>query len=193
LIAGVVLAAGGSSRFGSPKQLAELRGRTLLDCVVDSVRAVPAVDPIVVVLGAHAERIRATVDLEDVDVVVADRWQEGISASLRAGITAAAEADAVLIVLGDQPLITPQVIAAVIDRVDGPRPAARATFGGSPGHPVLIKRSLFAELEHLRGDAGARELLETHGFATIECEHLASGYDVDTPADLNSIAGGVSG
>jgi molybdenum cofactor cytidylyltransferase len=193
LIAGVVLAAGGSSRFGSPKQLAKLRGRPLLDHVLDAVRAVPAVDPILVVLGANEERIRAAIELDDVEVVISPSWDEGISASLRAGVAAAAEADAVVIMLGDQPLITPQVIAAVIARVDAPRPAARATFGGSPGHPVLIKRSLFAELEHLRGDAGAKELLETHGFATIECGHLASGCDVDTPADLNSIAGGVSG
>jgi len=169
LIAGVVLAAGGSSRFGSPKQLAELRGRPLLDHVVDSVRAVPTVDPIIVVLGADAERIRATVDLEDVDIVVADEWAQGISASLRAGIAAAGGAEAVVIMLGDQPLISPQVIAAVVERFAGATPAARATFGGAPGHPVLIKRRLFADVAELRGDSGARELLEARGIATVEC------------------------
>jgi CTP:molybdopterin cytidylyltransferase MocA len=187
LIAGVVLAAGGSSRFGSPKQLAQLHGRPLLDRVVDAVRAVPAVDPILVVLGAHADRIRAAVDLDDVQVVVADEWQEGISASLRAGVAAAGEAEAIVVVLGDQPLITPQVIAAVVDRFDAATPAARAMFGGAPGHPVLIKRSLFGELARLRGDSGAKETLETRGVATIECGHLASGYDVDTPEDLTAI------
>jgi CTP:molybdopterin cytidylyltransferase MocA len=187
VIAGVVLAAGGSTRFGSPKQLAQLRGRPLLDRVIDTVRAVPAVDPILVVLGAHAERIRAAVDLEDVEVVVADRWQEGISASLRAGVAAAGEADAIVVVLGDQPLITPQVIAAVVQRFDGAAPAARATFDSVPGHPVLIKRSMFAELGCLRGDSGAKELLEAHGVTTVECGHLASGHDVDTPADLKAI------
>ena len=65
-----------------------------------------------------------------------------------------------MIVLGDQPMITPQVIAAVLDRVDGPRPAARATFAGAPGHPVAGERSLFAELAELSGDEGARALLE---------------------------------
>jgi CTP:molybdopterin cytidylyltransferase MocA len=187
VIAGVVLAAGGSTRFGSPKQLAELRGRPLLDRVVDTVRAVPAVDPILVVLGAHAERIRAALDLEDVEVVVADGWEEGISASLRAGVAAAGKADAIVVVLGDQPLISPQVIASVVQRLDGAAPAARATFDGAPGHPVLIKRSLFAELGDLRGDSGARELLEAHGVTTVECGHLASGHDVDTPADLKAI------
>ena len=187
MIAGVVLAAGGSTRFGSPKQLAELRGRPLLDCVVDTVRAVPAVNPILVVLGAHAEQIRAAVDLDDLQVVVADGWQEGISASLRAGVAAAGDADAIVVVLGDQPLITPQVIASVVERLDGAAPAARATFDGAPGHPVLIKRSLFAELGRLRGDSGAKELLEGHGVTTVECGHLANGHDVDTPADLKAI------
>jgi molybdenum cofactor cytidylyltransferase len=79
------------------------------------------------------------------------------------------------------------VIAAVVDRFDGGAPAVRATFDGAPSHPVLIKRSLFGELARLRGDSGAKETLETHGVATIECGHLASGYDVDTPGDLTAI------
>jgi molybdenum cofactor cytidylyltransferase len=189
VIAGIVLAAGGSSRFGSPKQLAELRGRPLLEHALDSIRGVPAVDPIVVVLGAEAERIRAAIDLDDLEVVVTADWPEGIAASLRAGVAAASGADAVVIVLGDQPLITPQVIAAVLDRFDTPQPAARATFGGAPGHPVLIKRSLFADVARLRGDAGARDLLEARGVATVECGHLASAHDVDTPRDLHRIGG----
>jgi molybdenum cofactor cytidylyltransferase len=190
VIAGVVLAAGGSTRFGSPKQLAELRGRPLLEHVLDAVRAVPAIDPIFVVLGADAERIRERVDLEDVEIVVAADWREGMSASLRAGVAAARGAEAIVVVLGDQPLITPQVIAAVLDPVDRPRPATRATFDGAPGHPVLIKRSLFGELQTLRGDVGARELLEARGVGSIECGHLASAHDVDTPEDLAAIGGG---
>ena len=189
MIAAVVLAAGGATRFGSPKQLAELRGRPLLEHALDAVRAVPALDPIIVVLGAESERIRARVELDDVRVAVATEWREGISASLRAGVAAAPEAEAVLVTLADQPLITPQVIAAVVDRAGGPRPAARATYGGSPGHPVLIKRILFGEVERLRGDAGARDLLQAHGVAEVECGHLASAHDVDTPEDLTAIGG----
>jgi molybdenum cofactor cytidylyltransferase len=189
LIAGVVLAAGGSTRFGSPKQLADLRGRPLLEHALDAIRAVPAIDPIVVVLGAQADAVRERVDLDGIEVAIATDWREGISASLRAGVGAAADADAIVIVLGDQPMITPQVIAAVLDRVDGPHPAARATFAGAPGHPVLVKRSLFAELAELSGDEGARALLEAHGVETIECGHLASAHDVDTPGDLEAIRG----
>lgn len=189
MIAGLVLAAGGSTRFGSPKQLAQLRGTPLLEHVVDSLLSVPALDPIIVVLGANADRIERQLDLAGVEVAIAADWQEGISTSLRAGVAAAGEADAVLIALGDQPLITPQVIAAVLDRADGPSPAARATFDGSPGHPVVIKRRLFAAVQQLRGDEGARDLLEAEGVAAIECGHLASPHDVDTPDDLAAIGG----
>ena len=155
--------------------------------MLDTVRAVPAVNPILVVLGAHAERIRAAVDLDDLQVVVADGWQEGISASLRAGVAAAGDADAIVVVLGDQPLITPQVIASVVERLDGAAPAARATFDGAPGHPVLIKRSLFAELGRLRGDSGAKELLEAPPGYDRRMRALREWADVDTPADLNAI------
>lgn len=186
MIAGVVLAAGGSERFGSPKQLAELHGRPLLGYPIETLRAVPAINLVVVVLGAHAERIRSAIDLEGVEVVVVPGWREGIAASLRAAVAAAGDAKALVIVLGDQPLLTPQVVAAVLDRADGPAPAARATFDGAPGHPVVIKRDLFAELAQLRGDEGARDLLAACGLATIECGHLASALDVDTPADLRA-------
>ena len=189
MIAGVVLAGGGSMRFGSPKQLAELSGRPLIEHALAAIRAVPAIERIVVVLGAESERIRATIDLEGCEVVVAADWSEGISASLRAGVAALPDADAVIVTLADQPLITPQVIAAVLDRAEAPPPAARATFGGAPGHPVLIKRELFAEVMELSGDSGARDLLELRGVATVECGHLASAHDVDTPRDLQRIGG----
>ncbi len=184
MIVGAVLAAGGSERFGSPKQLAELHGRPLLSYPIEALRAVPAIDAIVVVLGAHAKRIRADVDLGGVEVVITPDWHEGIAASLRAAVAAASEAEMLVVVLGDQPLITPQVISTVIDRSAGPQPATRATFGGRPGHPVAIKRTLFAELERLRGDEGARNLLEAHGVIGVGCETVGVSADVDTVEDL---------
>jgi CTP:molybdopterin cytidylyltransferase MocA len=93
----------------------------------------------------------------------------------------------VLVVLADQPLLTPRVVAVVLDRMDGAAPAVRATYGGVPGHPVLIKRTLFAEVAGLRGDAGARDLLAAHGVVDVECAHLGRHDDVDTPADLEAI------
>ncbi len=189
MIAGVVLAAGEGSRFGGPKQLAELRGTALVDHAVETMLCVPAIERVVVVLGAEAELVREGARLEGADVVVAADWREGMAASLRAGVAACAEAEAVLITLADQPLITPQVIAAVLDLAGARLPAARATYGGAPGHPVLIKRELFAAVAELHGERGARDLLERAGARTLECGHLASAHDVDTRDDLEAIGG----
>jgi molybdenum cofactor cytidylyltransferase len=191
MIAGLILAAGEGSRFGGPKQLAMLRGQPLIEHAIETMLAVPAIERIVVVLGAHAELVRERADLGGTEVIVADDWSEGMSASLRAGIAELADAEAVLITLADQPLITPQVLAAVLDlgeRAD----ATRATYDGRPGHPVLIRRQLFAEVAQLRGENGARDLLELVGVRTLECGHLASADDVDTRIDLETIAGKIT-
>jgi molybdenum cofactor cytidylyltransferase len=192
VIGAIVLGAGGGSRFGGAKQLARLHGRPLIEYALEAVRAVPAIERVVVVLGAEADRVRAGADLDGAEVVVAEDWSEGISASLRAGVAALADAEAVVVVLADQPLLTPQAIAAVLDRLDSPAPAARAVFDGRPGHPVVIKRELFARIATLRGDEGARDVLELAGVLNVECGGLTSGHDVDTRADLEAIGGDVA-
>ena len=189
MIAGLVLAAGGASRFGSPKQLAELDGVPLLEHALRAVEAVPAIDRIVVVLGARADEIRAGVDFGAAEVVICDGWQEGQAASLRCGIDAIAGADAVLLMLGDMPRITPQVIArfAELGSEYGSEARARAVYDGAPGHPVMLGRAYFAALAELRGDLGAREILKQIGAYRIECGHLCSAADVDTPGALEEL------
>ena len=145
MIGGVVLAAGGASRFGSPKQLAELDGRPLLQHAVDAMLAVPAIDPVVVVLGAEAARVRDAVDFGEARTVECADWQEGMAASLRCGVEAVGDCDWVLVTLGDQPRVTPQVIAAVMDHADSApvgTAAVRATYDGVPGHPVALGRAI---------------------------------------------------
>ena len=114
-IGGLILAAGEGRRFGATKQLAELRGRPLLEYAVDSMLSVPAVWPVIVVLGHDSDAIRAGTDLGDARIVVCPDWHEGQAASLRCGIAALGPVDAAVIALGDQPFITPQVIAGVLD------------------------------------------------------------------------------
>jgi molybdenum cofactor cytidylyltransferase/nicotine blue oxidoreductase len=189
VIGGVVLAAGEGSRFGSPKQLAELDGTPLLEHAVAPMLAVPALERVVVVLGAAADEVAAGVELGDAEAVRCERWAEGISASLRTGVEELAGAEAIVVTLGDQPLITPQVIAAVLDQIDSPALAVRATYGGRPGHPVLIKRELYGAVAELTGDVGARDLLAAVGVREIECGHLCRADDVDTRADLAAVAG----
>lgn len=188
VVGGIVLAAGEGRRFGGPKQLARLGGRPLLEHALRAVAEVPAIDPVVVVLGAHAEQVRAEVDLGTASAVVCEDWAEGQAASLRCGLDAVGEVDAVLVTLGDQPRITPQVIAMVLDTLDDPAPAARAVYAGQPGHPVLLKHQLFPRLRALRGDTGARDLLEQVRVLSLEAAHLCSNADVDTPDQLEAIA-----
>jgi CTP:molybdopterin cytidylyltransferase MocA len=187
VIAGVVLAAGEGRRFGGAKQLALLDGAPLIEHALVAMREADSIDRIIVVLGARADAIRAGADLEGADVIVADDWREGMSASLRAAIAAADGADAAMIALADQPLISSQAFAAVLGVAASGAVAARATYAGQPGHPVLIRSALFDEVAQLRGDGGARELLERAGVRTVECGRLGRPDDVDTAADLELI------
>jgi molybdenum cofactor cytidylyltransferase len=192
VIAGIVLAAGGASRFGSAKQLAELDGRPLLEHAIRAVEAVPAIERIVVVLGARAEEIRVGVDFGSAEVVIAEDWATGQAASLRAGIAAVRDsADAVVLTLGDMPKITPQVIARFADLAveHGAETRARGLFDGAPGHPVALGSDYFDDVMALEGDVGAREVLKRIGAFPIECGHLCSGIDIDTPEALEDLRG----
>jgi molybdenum cofactor cytidylyltransferase len=180
LIAGLVLAAGEGTRFGGPKQLAKLDGRPLLEHALE---AISGLERVVVVLGAHADEIRSRVDFGRAVPIVCENWHEGQAASLRAGVAALGSVDAVVVTLGDQPRITPEVIALALDRFDGSRPV-RTTYGGAPGHPVVLPGWMIPKVMELEGDRGARLLLEEAGTLEVEAGHLASAADVDTPEDL---------
>ena len=168
-LAGVVLAAGEGRRFGGPKQLAELDGRPLLEHAVATMTAV--CDRVAVVLGARAEEVRAGVRLPGAEVVVCADWARGTGASLRCGLDALGDgADAVVVVLGDQPFLTRGRIDAVL--ADG-APLARALDGGAPSHPVVIRREATVSREALRA---------AHG------PELGPLADVDTPESLRRLA-----
>lgn len=186
MIGGLILAAGGSSRFGAPKQLAELDGRPLIDHAVGAMLAVPAIGRVVVTLGANAERIAAEDRLENAEIVEVLDWEEGIAASLRAGVLSLESCDSVVITLADQPFVTAELISTVLEEAGDSLPSARATFGGKPGHPVVISSELFAGIGDLRGDDGARDLLEDEGCRHVEIGIDAAGFDIDTTDDLET-------
>jgi molybdenum cofactor cytidylyltransferase len=184
-VAGIVLAAGAGRRFGGPKQLALLDGRPLLAHVLDRAWSVPALDPLVVVLGAHAEAIRAAVDLTGTEVVECADWDEGQAASLRAGVAAVGRrVGAAAILLGDMPFVTGQVMAGAVDQLTGGWDAVRTLYGGRPGHPVVLGRRVLDEVPTLRGDVGARELLRAFRVRAWEAGHLCDPTDIDTPEQL---------
>jgi molybdenum cofactor cytidylyltransferase len=183
--AGLILAAGAGTRFGpQTKQLAELRGKPLLQHAVDAMNA--ALERAVVVLGHDADAIRAAVDFGPAQVVLCEDWAQGQGLSLRAGVAALAGAEAVAITLGDQPFITAAVITAALAEL-GDFDALRAVYDGTPGHPVVLSRRVLDAVPELEGDAGARELLARFRVRRWEASHLASGTDVDTREELSRL------
>ena len=187
MIAGLVLAAGGASRFGSPKQLAELDGVPLLQHAIDAMLAVPALDRVVVVLGAVAEEVAATVKFASAEPVVCREWSDGMAASLRCGVAELPEADWAVVTLGDMPGVTPEAIEAVMSACGTDVDAVRASYVGRGGHPVALSRALLDRVPALQGDVGARELLAGARVREVEALHLARPDDVDTPEELEAI------
>jgi CTP:molybdopterin cytidylyltransferase MocA len=143
--------------------------------------------PVLVVVGAEAGTVSARAAAADV-VVEAIAWEQGQSASLAAGLSAAADTDAaaVCVLLVDLPDVGADAVRRVVSASGGRAGAlARAAYGGVPGHPVVIGRDHWAAVvASARGDRGARDYLATHRHGIVECGDLASGHDVDTPADL---------
>ena len=185
MICGLVLAAGAGTRFGErSKLLAELEGRPLLDHAVASACAVPELERVAVVIGAGAEEILARADFKRAEPVVCSEWSEGQSASLRCGVeflTREAEVSRVIVTLGDQPRVSPALIARFVHEP----PGTRAVYDGVPGHPVVLGPVQLRAIAGVRGDKGARELLQ--GGNTIECGDSSAVRDVDTPEDLEAI------
>jgi CTP:molybdopterin cytidylyltransferase MocA len=188
LIGGLVLAAGAATRFGEPKQLADLDGSPMLEHSLRTMTAAP-VSRVVVVLGSNASEIVDKVDLHGAEPIVCARWEEGQAASLACGLSELADCEAVVVTLGDQPRMSPDAIRRVIAARNGAR-AVRATYGGEPGHPVLLERDLFEALRDVSGDKGARNLLLSTNVLDVPCDDLGGGEDVDTRAELDALRAG---
>jgi molybdenum cofactor cytidylyltransferase len=191
-IAGLILAAGRSTRMGGPnKLLEEINGKALVRIAAEHVLASRA-RPVIVVTGHQKERVERALAGLPVTFVHNPHFAEGLSTSLKAGIAAVpAEADGAIVCLGDMP----QVSAALIDRLiaafDPERGALVAipTIAGKRGNPVLWSRRFFADLMAVEGDVGARHLIGGYGEAVVEVpvEDAAALTDVDTPEALIAV------
>ncbi len=192
MISAIVLAAGQATRFGRCKQVLRLGDKTILDHVLDYVRA-STVDDVVVVLGAHADEIRAQVRFVERTVLNAD-LAGGMSTSIQAGLRALPQdAEAALIVLGDQPFVTPQTIDRLIEEYRRSRPGAVIpTWRGVCGNPVLVDRSLFDEMLAIRGDIGCRAIFDGHPQSIVKVPVDDRGVlmDIDTQEDFDTLVGG---
>ncbi|HEX2159536.1 MAG TPA: nucleotidyltransferase family protein [Actinomycetes bacterium] len=189
-VLGVVLAAGGSTRMGRPKQLADLDGRPLLAHVLAAVATAP-VDRVVVALGGAAGEVLDRVDLGRAEPLVVEGWAEGMGHVLASTLAQAGDGwEAVVVLLGDQPLVTAGAVARLVEAWRaGAGPAVTATYGGRPGHPKLFDRRLLPDLLGLTGDTGARDLLAAHPDRVhrVEVGDLGSDADIDVEADLDRV------
>jgi molybdenum cofactor cytidylyltransferase len=186
-VAGVLLAAGGSRRLGFPKQLVRWRTRALLVHALRALRAALPDSPLVVVLGAQAQRLRSAARraLPAAKVVTNSRWAEGLATSLQAGIAAAPRGTrAILITLVDQPHVDGRALRRLLlawRRKPGIPAAAR--YDGRAGVPAILPRRSWRAARSLKGDSGARGLLRAaESVALVDLPEAA--LDIDTPADV---------
>ncbi|MFC1976002.1 selenium cofactor biosynthesis protein YqeC [Chloroflexota bacterium] len=184
----IILAAGGSTRFGSPKQLAPWGQQTFIERVVDVGLASQA-RPVVVVLGAEVEQSRAVLADKPVEVVVNENWASGQSTSLKAGLKPLPKnVGSVIFMLVDQPAVTPEVVDALIQRHRQTlAPVIWPEFAGKRGNPVLFDRSLFSQLRQISGDTGGRPLIKAYQDQAerVEVKTRAILQDFDRPDEVN--------
>lgn len=187
-IGGLLLAAGGSSRFGSPKQLAHFEGKSLLRraalTLVNS-----ACNPVVVVLGS--ETVHSPSEIADlpVSILVNDEWRSGMSSSIKCGLIALTDVEpelsGVMITLCDQPYVTNEAIRLFIDTFCGLNSnIVAAEYAGIVGVPALFSRPMFDILLNLDGDKGARELIQSHISTVAKIDLPLAAFDIDSLDDL---------
>jgi len=184
--AGIVLAAGGSSRFGSPKQLLPWRGKTVLNSVV-STAFDTGLAPVIVVLGANADQIEPALPKECV-VVRNDAWSEGQSSSIRIGLAQLSEEiDGVLILLGDQPQVNPHFCSSIIQKGLECGKITIPYVNDRRANPVFFPKHTLKRLGQVTGDQGGRAI-----FSEFQVEYLpwlddCMALDIDTPEDYEKL------
>jgi molybdenum cofactor cytidylyltransferase len=181
----LVLAAGQASRFGSPKQLLEWEGVTLLDRACLTALAA-ACDPVLRVLGDYTGKILPLSCPPGIHTLVHPNWHDGMGSSLSAGLEHLLLIDlaleAVLILLPDQPLITPDLLRQYLQRSDPKKaPIILCDHGTATGPPALFHRDYFPELLALRGDQGAKSVAARHPDSVLTIPFPDAAWDLDTP------------
>ena len=190
----LVLAAGGSRRLGTPKQLLRIRGRTLLSRIIYAAEAVTP-GRVVVVIGADALRMRSLVRRHHPGAHSVDnsRWAQGMAGSLQVGLSVLPpRASAALLLLSDQPAVGEASLRRLI-RAWRRRPgkAAAAAYGGVVGVPAILPGTLWREVRRLRGDEGARKLLRMKEMPATAVYMPEAAWDIDTPEDLQRPPNGI--
>lgn len=192
----IVLAAGASSRMGAPKQLLNFGGETLLRRAARAALATTC-RPVVIVLGSHADALRAEIADLDAHAVINEFWQEGMSSSIRCGLRALEELahnelEAAMLTLCDQPFVTGAVLTRLVDAYHQRRaPLVASEYKvdeeSTLGVPALFTRAFFTELMALNGAEGAKRVITRHASEAVMVCVPEAIFDVDTPEDYRSL------
>jgi molybdenum cofactor cytidylyltransferase len=192
-VSAIVLAAGTSTRMGQPKQLLPLGPSNVLAQTLENVRSA-SIAEIVLVLGSSAHAIGQQLPpplLEGLKVVVNHAYLQGMASSLRQGLSALDKRSAAaLIILGDQPFVRPQTLDQIVDAYRRlPAQIVIPSYQGTRGNPVLLDRSLFAEVAALKGDVGCRAIFAQHleGIVNVEVEDMGVLLDIDDQEDYDRL------
>jgi molybdenum cofactor cytidylyltransferase len=188
-IGAIILAAGGSSRFGQPKQLLAFRGESL---VRHAVRAAAACGRIVVVAGELRDLIENELRETAAFVIHNPNWPRGLGTSIQCGLqhllNANAKLDAVVVIACDQPFVDARTISALLTmREDSGKPIVASRYANTLGVPALFDRSCFAALLALPDESGAKALIESRGRDVAEIEFEEGAIDIDTPAEFERL------
>ncbi|MDK9719600.1 MAG: nucleotidyltransferase family protein [Rhodospirillales bacterium] len=189
-VAGIILAAGLSRRFSGNKLRASFQGETVL-CRVVTAALASNLSRVIVVLGHQAAELRAMLSGLSLDIVINERFVEGQSSSIKTGIAALDDdCKAAMFLAADQPLMTPDIINALIDGYFAEdMPICHPMVGGKRRNPAIFDRSLFPDLMALAGDEGGRKVIDTHPgqAAMLEFQDFRPFADVDTMDDLKAL------
>jgi molybdenum cofactor cytidylyltransferase len=187
-VAALVLAAGGSSRLGQPKQLLSFHGQTLVRRVILAAWE-SGCCPIKLVLGAERASIEAELEGCPVDFVPNESWASGIGSSIRAGMQALSDCAAVVILTSDQPHVDAGLIRDLCRaRAKENLPVIASAYAGTLGVPALFDRSFFPQLEALGDSSGAKSIIDAHSEKVAAIHFPLGAIDIDTPADLEHLA-----
>ena len=187
----IILAAGSSSRFGEPKQLLVHQNKTLLQNAIDAAIGSKA-DQVIVVLGANAKQVSDGIEKSGIYVLINTEWEEGMASSVRNGLNELlftnSSTDAVILMVCDQPYVSSELIDEIIDiyRRTGKK-IITCDYGETTGPPTLFHHSFFNELMQLKGDTGARKIIQHHPNEVATIPFPEGKVDVDTKEDYDAI------
>ncbi len=187
-ISALLLAAGGSSRLGQPKQLIKFKNELLINYIIEQIRDSGIID-LKIILGSHFSEIRRQIIDKSLDIIQNTKWEEGISSSIKCGLRSLTpEIDGAIIFIVDQPFLKSELISRILTKFDTSNANIIAAFvSGQIIHPVMYRKELFPKLLELKGDIGGKAIFENEFIEKVAWDDEKLLLDIDSQVDLEKI------